>query len=283
MAFGNPGVGKSTLLNTLTNTSAFASGPSLCGGLTSEAQSLTIGDTTYIDTPGLDDVLYGELAAEVLSRILSVRQMVKCVFVTTLSAGHARAADVLALRVVLDALTIAGVRNVCDGYVVWVNKASAAEARALIDTGGSLRTSVLQAFGYRGCMPEMKVIPQVKLAVGKANRQLGDLIREEMLDWLSKTPTLHLTAQVPVVVMPIASKRRRKSEQTVQLYHNVVRRRPQTMTIIMVAIALAAAAAIMSMRSPSARYVIKWIISSATRSIRARRVSSRVRPSPTAL
>ena len=53
---GNPGVGKSTLLNGLMGAPKFKSGVSAGTGLTTYLQEEKHGDVTYMDTPGLADV-----------------------------------------------------------------------------------------------------------------------------------------------------------------------------------------------------------------------------------
>lgn len=52
---GNPGVGKSALLNALVGERVFESGLHVGGGLTKELHTIRRGDILYSDTPGLDD------------------------------------------------------------------------------------------------------------------------------------------------------------------------------------------------------------------------------------
>ena len=52
---GNPGTGKSTLLNVLCKKNLFEGGYTVGCGLTTAQKQHTIGDITYTDTPGLDD------------------------------------------------------------------------------------------------------------------------------------------------------------------------------------------------------------------------------------
>ena len=52
---GNPGNGKSTLLNILCNDAKFKGGYAVGTGLTTVHQRVTIGGITYTDTPGLND------------------------------------------------------------------------------------------------------------------------------------------------------------------------------------------------------------------------------------
>ena len=52
---GNPGKGKSTLLNGLMGKVGFKSGVSLFTGLTSELNKVEVDGLVYLDTPGLAD------------------------------------------------------------------------------------------------------------------------------------------------------------------------------------------------------------------------------------
>ena len=53
---GNPGVGKSTLLNAMIGKTVFESGLSVASGLTSIMEMKKVDDEYWGDTPGLNDV-----------------------------------------------------------------------------------------------------------------------------------------------------------------------------------------------------------------------------------
>jgi GTP-binding protein EngB required for normal cell division len=90
--FGDPGVGKSTLLNALNGQSVFQSGLSFGSGLTQHMRSHTDGDgNVWADTPGLSDVMIQEHAAAEIEKALKESaqyQEMKLVFVTTWSNGR---------------------------------------------------------------------------------------------------------------------------------------------------------------------------------------------------
>lgn len=295
--FGNPGVGKSTLLNALTATKAFASGPSLCGGLTVHAQSFTIGRTVYTDTPGLDDAVRGQLAAAALSQALTTHPLVKLVFVTTLAAGHVKSADVLALRVTLDALVAAGIPDVSYRYAVWVNKASIAELRQI---HSSYRTNdplsirsqtqtlrpIAEAFAYRGITPCLHVIPQVTSACGIVNATLPRALVRELHTRLEQITTLTIPANASVKIMPVVEIRaavrpKRKPHRATQPLR---KSRPYSTAVTAVAAALAvlAAATVVSNRAPSATGFLRWIVSCAIRALRPTHAIPRVQHTPAA-
>ncbi|CAB9513328.1 GTPase Era [Seminavis robusta] len=105
---GNPGVGKSTLLNAIIGSVQFESGVSIGTGLTRRLQLYQASDDTVIygDTPGLDDLENRKLAAEEIK--LAFQQdkggLIKLVFVVTTESGRVRASDMATIRLVLDAL-----------------------------------------------------------------------------------------------------------------------------------------------------------------------------------
>jgi energy-coupling factor transporter ATP-binding protein EcfA2 len=105
---GNPGVGKSTLLNMLLGVAAFKSGGSDDGlGVTSALQVYKNSDgITFIDTPGLADVKRREQAAKEIERALKLEPQARyrIVFVTTLLNGRVLPQDLATIRAVLEAL-----------------------------------------------------------------------------------------------------------------------------------------------------------------------------------
>ena len=62
LAVGNPGSGKSTVLNALTGAQNFEAGVSFGSGLTSKLQEVVVNGIRYADTPGVADDTYGQAA-----------------------------------------------------------------------------------------------------------------------------------------------------------------------------------------------------------------------------
>ena len=58
LAVGNPGSGKSTVLNALTGAQNFEAGVSFGSGLTSKLQEVVVNGIRYADTPGVADDTY---------------------------------------------------------------------------------------------------------------------------------------------------------------------------------------------------------------------------------
>mmetsp|Transcript_113255 Transcript_113255/g.283653 ORF Transcript_113255/g.283653 Transcript_113255/m.283653 type:complete len:664 (+) Transcript_113255:117-2108(+) len=98
---GNPGTGKSTLLNSLIGRVAFESGISVGQGFTKALHIATDGKSVYMDTPGLDDPVIREQAAKEITQALMKEGTYKVFFVVTDVNGRVRPADQTTMRLVL--------------------------------------------------------------------------------------------------------------------------------------------------------------------------------------
>lgn len=90
MFLGNPGAGKSTILNALLGQVVFTSGPSIGHGLKKNAISSSANGIQFFDTPGLDDSRYRDDAAAEISRVLNGGENIILLFVVTLESGRIR-------------------------------------------------------------------------------------------------------------------------------------------------------------------------------------------------
>ena len=100
---GNPGVGKSTLLNSVAGKVIFKSGISAGKGLTSQLDQQRVGSITYCDTPGLADDTHRKAAGVAISKVLKEGGPSQIIFVVTEEAGRVRPQDAATMRLVLDA------------------------------------------------------------------------------------------------------------------------------------------------------------------------------------
>lgn len=103
---GNPGTGKSTLLNSLVGRAVFKAGPSCGSSLTSTLQWYEHINYNYCDTLGLSDVSKMKQAAREIVEALKVGGLYKLVFVCTVESGRFRPGDVVTIQVVLDTIMI---------------------------------------------------------------------------------------------------------------------------------------------------------------------------------
>jgi len=101
---GNPGTGKSTLLNSLIGELKFKSGVSFGTGLTACLQLHRHNGIVYGDTPGLSDIKIRKQAADEIRKALQQDGDYKLVFVCTLEAGRVRPDDVTTMQLVLEAI-----------------------------------------------------------------------------------------------------------------------------------------------------------------------------------
>jgi len=105
---GNPGVGKSTLLNCLMKmknsqqVELFKSGISIAVGMTYQFDKITVDDTIFMDTPGLQDVKLREQAAEAITNALKQSGCYQIIFVVTLESGRVRPQDLAVVNLVLE-------------------------------------------------------------------------------------------------------------------------------------------------------------------------------------
>jgi len=116
---GNPGVGKSTLLNSTIGASKFKSGGSKDGkGITGAHQVYEHDGVQYIDSPGLADAdeQRRKQAAVEIGAALKRDGAFRFVFVVVLQQGRVRDEDLTTMKLVLDAL--ADVPGVQFGVIV---------------------------------------------------------------------------------------------------------------------------------------------------------------------
>ncbi|KAG3115749.1 hypothetical protein PI124_g8347 [Phytophthora idaei] len=103
---GNPGTGKSTLINCLAGAAIFKSGLSYGGGLTQEFQTRIHGNVQYMDTPGLADRNIQEKAAAAITEALRQSGTYKLFFMVRLENGRVVSDDLATIEIVLSSIEL---------------------------------------------------------------------------------------------------------------------------------------------------------------------------------
>jgi len=119
LAVGNPGSGKSTILNALTGAQNFEAGVSFGSGLTSKLQEVVVNGIKYADTPGVADDTYRAAAGQAMAEVFKAGGRIKTLFFITQQAGRVVVQDVATMRIVLDS-----VPDIGQNYGIIVNKMS---------------------------------------------------------------------------------------------------------------------------------------------------------------
>jgi len=129
VAIGNPGVGKSTILNALAGEHLFRSGISVGSGMTYQLDEKTNSRGRFFDTPGLADDTHREAAGVAIRDALRKGGPFKVLFFIMTEAGRVVKQDVTTMRLVLDACPELG-----NSYGIVINKIPPA-------VGGRLKNS----------------------------------------------------------------------------------------------------------------------------------------------
>ncbi|RAW29315.1 hypothetical protein PC110_g14322 [Phytophthora cactorum] len=103
---GNPGTGKSTLINCLAGAAIFKSGLSYGGGLTKEFQTRIHDNVQYMDTPGLADRNIQEKAAAAITEALRQSGTYKLFFMVRLENGRVVSDDLATIEIVLSSIEL---------------------------------------------------------------------------------------------------------------------------------------------------------------------------------
>lgn len=126
MFIGNPGVGKSVLINSLIGKEVAKSGVSAGSGLTQFFSSYEHNGNYYFDTPGLADTKLREQAALEIESALKKDGRYHLFFVITLESGRVRPADVTTINTIM-----AAIKNKDKYFNVIINKVTKAEKKVI--------------------------------------------------------------------------------------------------------------------------------------------------------
>ena len=99
---GNPGSGKSSLLNSILKKVIFQSGVVIGSGLTFRFDKHEEDGVVYMDTPGLSDTKKRKQAAAAITQALKQTGEYRIFFILTLENGRLRPDDVYLLKLILE-------------------------------------------------------------------------------------------------------------------------------------------------------------------------------------
>ena len=103
VTIGNPGAGKSTILNAIAGKQLFKSGVSIGSGLTFQLDRKTDNGNVYVDTPGISDNEHREKAGKDISVMLKEGGVYKMLIFVKESHGRVITEDITTMKLVLDA------------------------------------------------------------------------------------------------------------------------------------------------------------------------------------
>jgi len=128
IAVGNPGAGKSTMLNAMAKEVLFKSGISVGKGLTYQLDQKMNENGHFLDTPGLADEEMRTKAGKAISEGLRMGGSYKVIFFVTQVNGRVNQQDATTLRLVLEAAPDIGIE-----YGIIVNKISKGVLQSFMD------------------------------------------------------------------------------------------------------------------------------------------------------
>merc|ERR1712060_4757 len=193
---GNPGVGKSTLLNIITDFDKFNSGNSYGKGLTKFMQEYEHNGVMFYDSPGLADAEMRQQAGEEITKILKKGGDYKVFFVVTLEAGRVKPADRATMETILDCAPITD-------YGIILNKLTPGAYEDIhentrtfgTDNAGAREAVLMQLMAgadttsksvHLHLIKELEVLQDTKH--GEA-AQKGELLKQQLVEFMNRVPT----------------------------------------------------------------------------------------------
>ncbi|ETI30157.1 hypothetical protein, variant [Phytophthora nicotianae P1569] len=162
---GNPGTGKSTLLNCLVGEHVFDTGVSYGSGLTRDLQQITHQGAVYMDTPGLADRQVRRRAADAITIALRQAGSCKIFFMVRLQYGRVHSEDLATIETVLDSIDMEDIP-----FAIVVNNVKSRQYAAMSEKGEEFLNVVTLINSSKYTTPYIVFIPTLDSLEEKDNQ-----------------------------------------------------------------------------------------------------------------
>jgi GTP-binding protein EngB required for normal cell division len=169
---GNPGTGKSTLINCMVGQRVFRSGTNWGSGLTKEYQRYIHDDVVYMDTPGLADQRIIQQAAEAITTALNEPGTYKLFFMVRLQYGRVVSEDLATIERVLDSIDLPSI-----SFSILINNLGKKQYETLLRRGTELTQVLALMNSGRYSTSSVFFIPTLA-ELDEADDQITQLPRE---------------------------------------------------------------------------------------------------------
>ncbi|KAK1942653.1 hypothetical protein P3T76_006152 [Phytophthora citrophthora] len=156
LLLGNPGTGKSTLINCLIGKPVFKAGIFYGGGLTSFFQKHEHDGKVYMDTLGLADRKLMRQAAEAITEALRQSGTYKIFFMVRLENGRVVADDLSTIETVISCINLDEVP-----FTIIINNVKKRQFRAMMDKGDEFKKVVTLVNAGKYTTPQIVFIPTI--------------------------------------------------------------------------------------------------------------------------
>ncbi|KAG7384876.1 hypothetical protein PHYBOEH_009260 [Phytophthora boehmeriae] len=151
---GNPGTGKSTLINCLVGRAIFDSGVSYGEGLTKHFQTRTHENVKYMDTPGLADRHIQESAAAAITEALKQSGNYKLFFMVRLENGRVVSDDLATIEIVLNSIELDEIP-----FSIIINNVKKRQYAQMMEKGADFLKVVAVINSIKHTTPHIVLIP----------------------------------------------------------------------------------------------------------------------------
>ncbi|KAI0563706.1 50S ribosome-binding GTPase [Gracilaria domingensis] len=194
---GNPGVGKSAILNSLVGSCEFTSGISLGSGRTRVLKTVSRNGVKYSDTPGLADTEMRERAAGEISKAFESGGKIKLIFVVLTVAGRVRTDDLATINIVLKAIEDVGI-DTKQKYSIIVNMCGSRLLQMLQDKDNRAKIEIPFEVGRK--VSHIGYMPLVSDAQEAENYMLSNDITDKYMSFVNDAPVFKLKSNSGLTV-----------------------------------------------------------------------------------